>query len=210
MPGGWGSDEDELDQRSLLEAGNGHEQMRMVRSWVRRGVHGRPVNLNVDRIRLLNGIAMKGILARPWELRTCSDLEIFGSRHVLPPHEHVRELLEDACSFVESQAHADPIFLAAYVLWRICWIHPFEDGNGRTARAASYFVLSNALRLELPGNLPIPARIKQAPRAYTRALESADAAWAEGRLDVSIMRGLLEHYLRAQLNNDPPGLPPGS
>jgi hypothetical protein len=27
---------------------------------------------------------------------------------------------------------------------------------------------------------------------------------------VSIMRGLLEHYLRAQLNNDPPGLPPGS
>jgi len=74
------------------------------------------------------------------------------------------------------------------VLWRICWIHPFEDGNGRTVRAASYLVLSMRLGFELPGKLPIPARIKHAPIADMRALEAADAAWSRGVLDVSAMQ----------------------
>ena len=36
---------------------------------------------------------------------------------------------------------ADELTLGAYVLWRLNHIHPFINGNGRTARAASYFVI---------------------------------------------------------------------
>jgi Fic family protein len=36
---------------------------------------------------------------------------------------------------------ADPVALATFVLWRLNNIHPFINGNGRTARAATYFVL---------------------------------------------------------------------
>jgi hypothetical protein len=32
-----------------------------------------------------------------------------------------------------------PTELAAYGLWRLNWIHPFVEGNGRTARAVCYF-----------------------------------------------------------------------
>lgn len=32
--------------------------------------------------------------------------------------------------------------LGAYVLWKLNWIHPFADGNGRTARAVAYVVMS--------------------------------------------------------------------
>ena len=127
---------------------------------------------------------------------------------MLPPHEDVPVLVAEACELVRARWDEDPLFLAAYVLWRICWIHPFDDGNGRTARAASYLVLSVRLGFELPGTLPIPARIKHAPIAYMRALESADAAWARGVLDVSAMQELLAFYLEAQLNDDPPSLPP--
>src|SRR4051794_35819408 len=31
--------------------------------------------------------------------------------------------------------------LAAYALWRLNWIHLFVEGNGRTARAACYYLL---------------------------------------------------------------------
>ncbi len=34
-----------------------------------------------------------------------------------------------------------PTWLAAYALWRLNWIHPFIEGNGRTARAACYYLI---------------------------------------------------------------------
>ena len=127
---------------------------------------------------------------------------------MLPRHEDVPGLVTEACNLVHERWEEDPLFLAAYVLWRICWIHPFDDGNGRTARAVSYLVLSVRLGFELPGRLPIPARIKHAPIAYTRALEAADAAWSRRVLDVSLMQELLAFYIEAQLKDDPPSFPP--
>jgi Fic family protein len=152
---------------------------------------------------------MAKLMPSAGEFRTRSDLEIANSRHELPPHEEVPALVDEACSFVNAQpAEADPLFVAAYILWRICWVHPFDDGNGRTARAVSYLVLGQRLRVELSGEHPVPQRLKYAPRLYVRALEAADAAWRLGRLDVSELQRLLEFYLEAQLRNDPPGLPP--
>jgi Fic family protein len=90
---------------------------------------------------------------------------------------------------VNAQVGTPPLFVAAYILWRICWIHPFDDGGGRTARAVSYLVLSQRLGMVLPGEHPIPQRIKAGRIAYHRALEAADVAWARGQLDVSEMIG---------------------
>jgi hypothetical protein len=64
------------------------------------------------------------------------------------------------------------------------------------------------LKAELHGSQPVTARIKAAPRTYWRALEAADAACAQGKLDVSELETLLAFYLRAQLRDDPLGLPP--
>ena len=115
--------------------------------------------------------AMRGLLATAGRLRERSDVEIRGSRHVPPPHEDVGRLLDEFCAFVNDRRDEDPLFIAAYVLWRLCWIHPFDDGNGRTARAISYLMLSIRVGVELPGDKPIPLRLKYAPIAYWRALE---------------------------------------
>lgn len=94
----------------------------------------------------------------------------------------------------------EPTHRAAYVLWRLNWIHPFEDGNGGTSRAAAYIVLSVAIGQELPGRVTLVERLVRNKRRYYRALEAADEAWAEERLDVSAMAALLRELLEAQID----------
>src|SRR6266404_436512 len=76
----------------------------------------------------------------------------------------------------------------------------FDDGNGRTARAASYLVLCVKLGYRLPGKKSLVDLIVGNKPPYWAALEAADAAWADnGRIDVSALEDLLENLLGAQL-----------
>ena len=104
------------------------------------------------------------------------------------------------CDYVnDNWETATAVHLAAYVLWRVNWIHPFTDGNGRTARALSYLVLCLRLGYELPGVNTIPEQISANKVPYYKALEEADAAWREERVDVSAMEAYLGSLLAAQL-----------
>lgn len=91
---------------------------------------------------------------------------------------------------------------AAYVLWKMNWIHPFSDGNGRTARAISYVVLSIKLDALLPGTPTISEQIATDKQPYYKGLEQADKAWAAtGQIDVSALETMLNNMLAAQLLN---------
>ena len=73
------------------------------------------------------------------EYRPCS-VKVGG--YAPPEHYRVNTLMDDFVNVVNHRwDKADPIWLTAYVLWRLNNIHPFINGNGRTARAACYFVL---------------------------------------------------------------------
>jgi Fic family protein len=85
-------------------------------------------------------------------------------------------------------------------MWRLNWIHPFDDGNGRTARAASYLVLCAKLISRLPGKPTIPDLIAEKKKPYYDALEAADAALRDtGQVDVCVLEQLLEDLLGVQL-----------
>ena len=86
-------------------------------------------------------------------------------------------------------------------MWRLNWIHPFDDGNGRTSRVTSYVVLSIKLRALLPGTPTIPDLIVDNRDPYFDALDAADAAWRDGRVDVTAMESLLAALLAKQLMN---------
>ena len=104
------------------------------------------------------------------------------------------------CEYIQSLwSDRSPIHLSSYVMWRLNWIHPFVDGNGRTSRAVSYLVLCAKLGYRLPGTKTIPERIAEEKRPYYAALGQADKAWQEGRVDVSEMERPLESHLEAQL-----------
>lgn len=91
------------------------------------------------------------------------------------------------------------IHLAAYTLWRLNWIHPFTDGNGRTARATSYLVLCMKVKNVFYGSDTVPSQIAHDKRPYYDALEAADAAWENGKLDVSKIESLLDKFFNRQL-----------
>ena len=81
-------------------------------------------------------------------------------------------------------------------MWRLNWIHPFDDGNGRTSRIVSYVVLMIRSGFILPGTPAIPDQIVLDRSGYFRALDEADAACREGLIDVSTMEGLLGKHAR--------------
>lgn len=84
-------------------------------------------------------------------------------------------------------------------MWRLNWIHPFSDGNGRTSRAVSYLVLSLKVGYRLPGTPTIPEQIMENREPYHDALERADEAAARDMIDVSALELMIESMLAKQL-----------
>jgi len=106
------------------------------------------------------------------------------------------------CEYVnENWSTKSATHLAAYILWKMNWIHPFADGNGRTSRAVSYLVLSVKLDGLLPGTPTIPDQIASDKQPYYKGLELADKAWATEQVDVSALETMLNNMLARQLLN---------
>ncbi|MFN8713746.1 MAG: Fic family protein [Bacteroidota bacterium] len=62
--------------------------------------------------------------------------------HIPPDWKEVEELMGALCVFANNDAHfIHPIVKASIIHFLIGFIHPFEDGNGRTARALFYWFL---------------------------------------------------------------------
>lgn len=127
-------------------------------------------------------------------------MSIEGSKHEPVGAHLVPELIEDMCDYVNDNWEAStPIYLAAYLMWRLNWIYPFADGNGRTSRIVSYAVLSVRAGSILPGTPTIPDQIVDNREPYFEALDAADLALKGGRFDVSKMEELLASLLANQL-----------
>jgi Fic family protein len=63
--------------------------------------------------------------------------------HTPPSRNELGELIKDLCTFCnnDSANFMHPIVKGCIVHFMIGWIHPFTDGNGRTARALFYWYL---------------------------------------------------------------------
>ncbi len=82
-------------------------------------------------------------------------------------------------------------------------IHPFIEGNGRTARAACYYLLCTRYGALLTGDRTVPERIRENRQPYYAALRAADRAWDQGNLDCSDLETYLAGLVQAQLTNAP-------
>ena len=132
-----------------------------------------PFRLRLSTILDLHRAALEGLSAFAGNFRPAS-VGMHGSRHSPPAAFLVPALVEELCDYVNDNYERPAVHLAAYALWRLNWIHPFTDGNGRTARALSYLVLCVRLGYRLPGTRTIPEFISDDKTPYYRALEKAD------------------------------------
>jgi Fic family protein len=152
-----------------------------------------------------------------WDLNhaAVSNIAQFGGRfreepiyvgdHIPPRFEQVPHLMDLFFSSIHENWGVDgvgdtPTGLAAYALWKLNWIHPFVEGNGRTARAACYYLICMHYGALLPGKKIIPERIQENRNPYYEALKLADQAWDNGHIDVSTLADYLAQLLKGQLS----------
>ncbi len=189
------------DALARQEALNGLRQfdtvIRMVESFL--DPQRQPFKFRPSHLLHLHREALAGISSYAGNWRP-SQIEIQGSRHNPPGAFEVPERIEELCDYVnEKWQEKSPIHLASYVMWKLNWIHPFTDGNGRTSRAAAYMILCVRMGYVLPGKRTIPDQIAEDKTPYCKALEAADSAWQDGRIDLTAMKDLLGSMLAAQL-----------
>jgi Fic family protein len=130
---------------------------------------------------------------------------IYVGNHIPPHFKDVPNEMDRFFSVIhENWTILDhPTLLPAYALWRLNWIHPFVEGNGRTARAACYYLICLRHGQLLGGRKIVPERIRDNREPYYKALRSADQAWEAGHFDVSELSHYLAGLLIAQLSDAP-------
>lgn len=103
-------------------------------------------------IKALNAHAISCLHVNAGDYRPCP---VTVGNYTPPAHYRVPELMS---AFINEVNHAwqgaDTLALAAFVLWKLNRIHPFINGNGRTARATMLSV-SN---LGVCSRAPFPCR----------------------------------------------------
>jgi Fic family protein len=125
---------------------------------------------------------------------------ILVGNHTPPHFKEVPDLMDEFISVIhENWDTPYPTLLPAYALWRLNWIHPFIEGNGRTARAACYYLLCLKNGGLLPGKKTVPERIREDRTPYYAALQEADEHWENGQFNVDTLAEYLADLLGEQL-----------
>ncbi len=184
----------------FVSDGNLLRQYDFLRATVEIALKNPDKAISHDVVRQLNNHAVVFLCETPGMYRK-QPIYINNSSHRPPPHEQVDGLMDECLLYLaESWKRCSATHLAAYALWRLNWIHPFVEGNGRTARATSYLVLCAKHKMWLPGSNIIPKQIRENRDPYYAALRMADQRFEkDGTIDVSALESYLDQLLTNQL-----------
>ncbi len=144
-------------------------------------IHGRPIDLSADRICAFNAGVLKGLPRNPevipGAIRTHS-VGVMGYRGA--PAEDCRFLLERLAEWLghesfqpdEEYRATRPILAAILAHLYLAWIHPFGDGNGRTARLIEFAILISA-GVPMPAAHLLSNHYNETRTEYYRQLDAA-------------------------------------
>lgn len=145
------------------------------------------------------------LLERPGQFRDC-EVHVATSAgivvHTPPPSDHVSDRLKEFFEHLsKTWATSSAQEIGAFALWMVNWVHPFKNGNGRTARAFCYACISLRLGFVLPGSPTIIDLIMENREEYQASLKVADMAFdATGAPDLGRMTTYLDDLLARQLS----------
>lgn len=180
-----------------LAISNGVRHYHFLNSIIQSAIDSNRTFLSQHVLKALNFHAIACLHTNPGEYRPWF---VQVGDFIPPEHFRVQALMDDFVNFVNrTWDSTDAIKLCAFVLWRLNHIHPFVNGNGRTARAAAYFVLCLKSGGLLPGSTILPELIRQNRPEYVAALKAVDADQANGGLDMSALEALLRRLIDEQL-----------
>jgi Fic family protein len=214
LPGGWKMTEDVwelingpvadeiecLNRASLMNVVAG-----LVKSLLARQARlgdGRPPIPDESTLRVLHHAATLFLLVKPGRYRA-SGIHIgeAGSPDFRgAPSRKINGLMRQFFQDLEARwVTGDALDVASYALWRLTWIHPFSNGNGRTAVAFAYACLCLKLGAWLPGKetivdlidadaAPCESALRMTDRGLARPTDDPDLGTIKAYLDGLLLR----------------------
>lgn len=172
-----------------LEATNHAHALNFVNSLIKK----KSSALTLKEVLMIHSIILKGIDDGNAGYFRRVPVRISGSAVVMPNPRKVPELMDDFLAWLKSKPNLHPVVLAGEAHYRLVTIHPFVDGNGRTARLLMNLLLMMA-------GYP-PAIIRKRDRiAYISALEKAQLGGSKADYEKIITKAVdrsLDIYLKA-------------
>ena len=154
--------------------------------------------INEKLIKWIHREVMKGQLRveAVGEYRKCS-VSLKHSVHIPPDFNEVPNLVTQmitAFRMLNANNHGVTIKMA-YMLWAFNWIHPFENGNGRTARLLAHYILVRSTGSRNLG-MHLEDYLKSRREEYFQALKNADTSFDEtGEVNLSDLDQLVANFL---------------
>lgn len=175
-----------------LTNSNHRRQLEFLQSMVEATLQLPRVLVTHHLIKGFNSYAIAGLHAGAGEYRSTS---VLAGSFIPPEHARIQRWMDDFLMELERTWQGnDAAILGAYALWAINHIHPFVNGNGRTARAFSYYVMCVKLGAWLPGSPIMPIRLRGPARnEYLAGLRAADDG------DLQPLTELLRRLLTEQI-----------
>lgn len=109
--------------------------------------------------------------------------------------------MEKFIPYFNSRSDASPTSQAALLLWYINWLHPFCNGNGRTARSLCYLVMCLGHRKILPGSFSVPEQLALKRSEHIELFQPADKNPNIEEVELSGLELMLAEMLVKQLES---------
>lgn len=151
--------------KSLLEHMEAVNHARAL-DWVKEQANRRPHSLTEEDILHIHYLIMKGIDDSNASRYRVTPVRISGSAVVLPNPRKVPDLMNGLAKWLRLATDLHPVELAAEAHYQLVTIHPFADGNGRTARLLMNMIL-------LMSGYPAAIIRKRDRLTYIESLEKA-------------------------------------
>ena len=181
-----------------LQVSNLDRQYQFFRSIFEASISTNRIYVSQNVIKALNFHAIVCLHSTAGEFRK---FQVTVGDHKPPDWIFVQALMDDFVNHINVQiAQADPVTLATYALWRLNFIHPFINGNGRTARIVAYYILCLRSGGLIGGTVSLPELLRRDRSDYVAALRTVDASFVKGSLDLSPLHDLVSKLLTEQIS----------
>jgi cell filamentation protein, protein adenylyltransferase len=150
-------------------------------------------------IKTLHGLSFEGQL-KPTPYRDAQNVIRSGKLvvYIPPKAEDVPTLVADLVEWIEASVHEDvPIpFIAGLAHYQFATIHPYYDGNGRTARLLATLIL-HKYGYDLKGIYSLEEYYARNLQAYYDALTvGSEEDYYEGHRATEDLTGFLEYFVQ--------------
>ena len=153
-------------QKEIQEVKNAYQAYEMIR-----GVNP----YSVDDLKKIHGVLTYLTVNESGEFRTGNEGVFDGEGnciHICPPPGQVSHLMNQLFEWMENNKDINPLILSSVFHYEFVFIHPFTDGNGRTARLWQNVILSNFE--EIFEYLPIESQIYKYQDDYYQSINNCN------------------------------------